>query len=194
MIPEQPIRKIIRKILFEDASKAVIEPIEKSDIDAVLSVCDQVFSSFKVSFDTSCSTGMSRDRFENTANWNKSAKLIKDGKIIGYAILSDYETLEKFIGFAGDYGYNLKTDSDKIKSLSGKNGIQLMSIGVLPEYRSGGYGKMLFDFPKKFGYDYMWSVQMKGISNMEKWSSKGPVIVTGKSPLGQELYITIEVL
>ena len=192
MTSEVYIRKIARRILFENSLSPTLEPLKKTDIDAVMQVCDKAFSEFRViGLETKCSTGQMHGKFHSLANWDKSAKLVLNGEIIGFVIVSDKETIDNFLEAAKRYGYNIKIDADKLKAIAGKKGIEIMSIGVLPEYRGAGYGKMLFDFPKSLGADYIWSIQMNGVSNMAKWASKGPVVVSGKA-MGQEFYVTIQ--
>ena len=191
MESEVYIRQITRRILLENSLGPILKPLKKTDIDAVIQVCDKAFSEFSVvGLQTTCS-GQMRGKFDRLANWHKSAKLVLNGEIIGFVIVSDKETIGGFIEMAKQYGYNIKIDSNRLQSLSVKKGIEIMSIGILPKYRGEGYGKMLFDFTKTLGADYIWSVQMKGVSNMDKWASKGPVVVSGKST-GQEFYITIQ--
>jgi len=146
-------------IIFEKYLQTpTIESIDyNKDFDDVVNLMDIIFP------DTA-DDDWHREYLDEIVDWNLSVKLVVDGEIIGFNLFSEH-----------DY-----------PKLDG-NGVHCVALGILPEYRDMGWGKMLINYPyEKFKnkYDYLWAQHFKHLNNIHHWAKRhkvvdeGPIYVT----------------
>lgn len=111
-------------------------------------------------------------------NNNLSIKVEIDDKIVGCYLLA-----EKSVNFFIDQiNSNQLKDFPKDETkiyLNDKlsdNGLQGISLAVLPEYKSKGIGKALKEYTYNLRYDYIWGVQDKKLQNIEFWKNTRDII------------------
>lgn len=183
--------KIISIIKEEVASvfenKIEIKKANNQDIKIILKICDKTIKVPGV--EKACSDNPV-DRIVGVGDLEKSIKLTLNGKVIGYYVFSDKQSVFDFIKEANSkHLVNFQIENEKLKEkIKDKRGVEGVSIGLLKEYRGKGYGKILLDYPKKMGYDYIWGVQTEVFSNIGLWKKRREVLATGNNGL----YITVE--
>lgn len=79
-------------------------------------------------------------------------------------------------------------DPDVYETLSKLNGIEGVALGVFPEYKNAGIGKMLIDYPATLGYDYIWGYQLKTLNNINDWLKRRKIYVQTAG-----LYVTCQI-
>jgi ribosomal protein S18 acetylase RimI-like enzyme len=112
-------------------------------------------------------------------NNNLSIKIELNGKIVGCYLLAE-KSINEFIRQINsnelkDFPKN-ETNimiSDKLSD----NGIQGISLAVLPEYRDKGFGEKLKNYVDNLDYDYIWGVQDKKLENINFWTKTRKIIV-----------------
>jgi GNAT superfamily N-acetyltransferase len=170
-------RKAIRKILFESIPNVQysISSISKEDVSRVINLCDKAFSHSWLR----CSESRTRQRLLGLVDFDKSIKMVVDGEIVGFYLLSTQETMSRFMGMATDEDIYFDIKDKKLyEELKNKSGIQGLAVGILENYRNKGLGKILLEYPKSLGYDYIWGCQMDGPSNMEQWLKRRKIIAS----------------
>lgn len=185
----------LKKLIQEEVEKSLtphLEKIKPSDMDSVLDVGDKAFGTFMGHTKT-----MSKHpnyNFKKEADLNKSVKLVLGNLIIGYYLLSDKQTIQNFLdSIVTKHRLVVTIDNEELFEYSKHNrGIQGLTVGILPKYKGRGYSKLLFDYPKSTGYDYIWAVQTEGMSDLAGWLKRAELLLTMKSPGGEKFYITIE--
>lgn len=190
------VRLLIRNIISEnfetlEKEEVKIEDVNSSEIEEILNSCD---SAMKLPhFDKVCSDPQASQRLRAVADWSKSIKLTKDGKIIGFYIFSN-ENPYDFIESVKSLGINFKVENQELfEELKNKSGIEGVAVGVNKEERGMGYGRKLLEYPKILGHDYIWGIQSKGLSDIEKWSKRREILTSAEAPDGQGFWITVEV-
>jgi GNAT superfamily N-acetyltransferase len=121
-------------------------------------------------------------------------KVRKKWKIIGFYIFSN-ETPNDFLEMlnSSEYDFNINIVNEELfEETNRKNGIEGLALGIDESERGKGYGRKLIEYPKQMGYDYVWGIQTKGLSDIEKWTKRRDVIVNIKAPGNQEFWITVE--
>lgn len=184
----EELRILVRTILKEMEEKVHLEKISSEQINNVINVCDNII---KVPhFSKVCGAD---ERLKNLTETDKSIVLKLGEEIIGFYLLSSKESIEDFIHNA-EVRYNLSVkinDEQLFNTVKTKNGVQGLAVGIYEKFRGIGYGKMLLKYPNNIGYDYIWGVQTKGLSNLEPWLKRRKLLAT-ISGHGQEFYITVE--
>lgn len=56
------------------------------------------------------------------------------------------------------------------------NGIQGIALAIDPEYRDMGFGKILKEWAKNLGYDYIWGVSDKKLENIDQWRKERQIL------------------
>jgi hypothetical protein len=190
------LRLEIRKVITEtfeaiEGEKVSIEPIKKSEIDFILNSCDRNMQI--PHFDKACSDKVAGNRLQTIADWKSSIKLVKNGSVIGFYIFSKQQPID-FIEMVKDYGiyFNI-LDKKLFNEINTKKGVEGLALGINKEERGSGYGRTLMEYPKKMGYEYIWGIQTKGLSDIEKWTKRRKIVANAKTPDGQEFWITVEI-
>jgi len=182
--------KDIIKLIREEIERqdVKIENITKNDFSKIMNICDDVL--VVPGFDRVC-TNYSNDRMSSLTDFDKSIKLSIGNEIIGFYLFSTKETIEQFIK---KYGSHVKWTVDEKILLKTKNkkGVQGIAVGILDKYKGKGYGKMLLEYPKTLGFDYIWGVQSEGLSNIEKWTKRREILAVGQQRFEREHFITVE--
>lgn len=119
-----------------------------------------------------------------------SIKISYDGKIVGCYLLAEKSVNEFIDDIENDKisDFRKSETSIDLPNDPGNYGIQGISLAVLPEYRDLGLGKMMKDYVKGMGYDYIWGVQDKKLKNINFWEKSRDVFA--ESPTK---YATIEI-
>jgi hypothetical protein len=84
-------------------------------------------------------------------NFSNSVVATKDDEVIGFYFLSPK---------------NLKPKKDITKNMRGIEGV---GLGIFPEHKDLGIGKMMIEYPKNLGFDYIWGMQFKQLGNIQDW-------------------------
>ena len=127
-----------------------IEHILDSDIEYILELADNVFKD----------SGMNNKTYINSAaDWDISIKLVDPfGKIVGFYIFNENQLNRK-------------------EYIS--NGLQGVALGIDPEYKGLGLGKLLINYPiDNMGdrYDYIWGMHLKSLKNIDDWLKRRELI------------------
>lgn len=120
---------------------------------------DEIVNLMDIIFPDTAGDDWHRNYLDATVDWGLSIKLVIDQNIIGFNLFG-----------VGDY-----------EELKG-NGIECVAIGILPEYRDNGFGKMLINYPYeefKNEYDYLWAQHFKHLNNIDHWEKRHKIIDTG---------------
>lgn len=81
-----------------------------------------------------------------------------------------------------------KTDKKEYDELKDLKGIEGVALGVFKKFRNKGYGKLLINYPKKLGYDYIWGYQLKDLENLNDWLKRRKLYFDGGG-----LYVTYQI-
>jgi ribosomal protein S18 acetylase RimI-like enzyme len=131
--------------------------IEKQDIPEILDLADDIF---KGQLEDNKSYIMS------ATNWNISVKLVKDDEIIGFYLFNNVNIIKDL--------------PKKYENLfNHKFGIEVVALGIKPEYRGNKYGQMLIDYPvKTFSnyFDYYWGWVLHTLNNLKYWNKRTNII------------------
>jgi hypothetical protein len=185
----------LKEIINKEVEKTFVphlEKIEPNEIDSVLSVGDKSFGTFAGNSKTVSQNPGSDNK--NLTDWDKSIKLVLNKKTIGFYLFSTKTTVSKFVSEL-ELRYNMKVtinNQELTEYAESHTGIQGLVVGILPKYQKKGYSKLLFDYPKNLGYDYVWAVQTEGMSNLSGWLKRAELLLTINHYSGQKFYITIE--
>jgi len=178
MKPYDWLRKKIKTIVLESDSYSKeyeLKPLSKEDAENAINLCDKIFkdSTFK------CSQQNNKNRLLSLVDYNKSIKMIVNGKIVGVYLLSNKESMNDFMEFLKKEGSPVTIVDQKLfEQLSDKNGIQGLVVGLLKEFRQNGLGEILLQYPKSLGFDYVWGCQTHGVSDVSKWLKRRKLIAT----------------
>ena len=63
-----------------------------------------------------------------------------------------------------------------------------MALGVFSEYKNSGIGKMLIEYPKTLGVDYIWGYQLKALENINDWLKRRKIYLQTPG-----LYVTYQI-
>ncbi len=174
-----------------DYGAVKIVNINSNEVAKLMGICDK---SFKLpSFDHVCTKDPTK-RLSNLIQPEHSFKAVVGSKMAGFYFLSDKEQISDFQNFlsknAPDVVSKLKFENKKLlKKLSTLKGIQGVAVGVLKEFRGKGIGKKLIEKPRQLGYDYVWGIQTRGLSDIDAWLKRRQVLVN----YGDHFYITVEI-
>jgi|LakMenEpi03Aug12_release.lakeMendotaPanAssembly.Ray.scaffolds.fasta_scaffold158510_2 hypothetical protein len=174
------------KLLNETNQEPVIVPIEKSEINTIVSLCDETVT--MPSFTKVCSANSD---WKNRTDWSKSVKMILNNEVIGFYVFS-FSSIDDFIEKLKNYSLDVKVNQDVYEKIKNKKGIEGVSVGIKKEYRGLGYGKKLLEHPKNLGVDYIWGVQTKGISDIDAWTKRREILANAKG-FGKEFWVTVQV-
>lgn len=149
------VERYVIMLIFEIFSplKPTIESISQSDHDFIIMETARVFADH---FPAS----QMKDYLNNTVDWKLSKKLMINGEIAGFYLLSENNVNDVV---PTD---NALEDLTKYNNLRGIEGIALV---VLPKYRNMGFGNLLKTLPRNLGYDYIFGMQLKSLKNLEDW-------------------------
>jgi GNAT superfamily N-acetyltransferase len=133
--------------LFEKFNEPKIESIRPDDITEVLHLVSTIFSEL-----TEMSYKGCHEYAKAATDWDKSVKLVLNGKIIGCYIIA----VDK-----------------KLQNYPDKNGIEAIGLCILQEYRGKGYGELLKDWLEKYAkdnnYDFIFAEHLKSLNNLQAW-------------------------
>ena len=115
--------------------------------------------------------------WSNIAPVNEELSIIAevDGEIAGFYFLNDEPIMP-----GGD-----QEVYDKLSTLTGLEGV---ALGVFNEYKNLGIGKMLIEYPKTLGFDYIWGYQLKALDNINDWLKRRKIYVQTPG-----LYVTYQI-
>ena len=132
--------------LFENFNSPSIEKINPEDKEEVLDIVSNIFSEM-----TEMSYDDCQEYADESTDWEKSVKLVLNGKIIGCYIVADKQ----------------------LEEMPDKQGIEGIGLCILPEYRGKGYGELLKDwletYAKENNYDFIFGQHLKSLQNLEPW-------------------------
>lgn len=133
-------------------NKYTIEYVEEKDIDEISELAAFVFGD----------VGMDVNSYvKNTSDWNISLKLLNSkNEIIGFYCLADED---------------LPIHTDKYEG----NGLHGVALGIHPDYKGQGLGKLLIEYPSKHmkdKFDYIWGMQLKVLNNIDDWLKRRELV------------------
>jgi len=102
-------------------------------------------------------------------DWNISVKLVVDGKLAGFYLLNKHSIC--------DYAEEVLYWEEDMNTYKDKSAIQGVGLGLWPEYRGQGYGKLLRAIPLAMDVDYVWGQHFKGLNNLHLWEKAGRRLV-----------------
>lgn len=123
-----------------------ILPIQPQDILTILEMAAGIFT--EAMFDVP--THLKRD-----ADWPLSVKLLEleTGRLAGFYLFNQLE----------------------YKGLHGR-GLQGVALGVAPEHREKGAGKLLIQYPYQLPFDYIWGQHLAWLNNREHWAKRRQIL------------------
>lgn len=148
-----------------------ISKIEPYDNDSIIDILSVVF---KIVDDKETI----RNRISKRLNNNLSVKIEIDGKIVGCYLLAE-KSINEFISDINDdklKDFPKKSTKILIDSDFSDNGLQGISLAILPEFRGFNLGSKLKEYTYNLGYDYIWGVQDKKLENIEFWKRTRDII------------------
>lgn len=179
------IRNFIRSVLKEMASRNEfkIERASHDEYDELIGVCDKSLAPGGFEFtkgmriDKLCSQDPNR-RISTLYDADNTFKATMNGQIVGFYFLSEKQPLEQFVEFFKQRIGTKDFDVEKYEELLTKRGVQGVAVAVLPEFKGTGIGKALLELPSTLGYDYIWGVQTKMISDIEQWTKRRKILLS----------------
>jgi hypothetical protein len=143
-----------------------ISHIKEEDNDIVVDILAEVF-------------GYIDDREEikrkisKRLNNNLSIKISFKDKIVGCYLLGEKSINEFIRQISQNELKDFPRDQTKIINLPSNlsdNGLQGISLAILPDYRKLGLGKKMKQYVNGLNYDYTWGVQDKKLNNIDFWT------------------------
>jgi GNAT superfamily N-acetyltransferase len=122
---------------------------------------------------------------EYYTDWELSRKLVLDGKMIGFYLLHE-GSLNDLVS-----RYNRYKALEDLRAYANKRGVEGIILFVLPCYRGKGYGNLLKDLPRAFGYDYVYGEQFKATDTIKHWLKRRRLVADGYSQYG-DVWVTLE--
>jgi GNAT superfamily N-acetyltransferase len=177
------------RLLNETAQEPVIMPISKDEVNNIISLCDETV--IMPNFAKVCSMNPDRN-WHIPVDWSKSIKLVLNNETIGFYLFSFSSNIDSFLQKMKSFHIDVKINEDVYEKIKNKKGVEGVSIGIKKEYRGLGYGRKLFEYPKKLGADYLWSIQTKGISDITSWLKRSELLANLKG-FGQEWWTTVQI-
>ena len=115
--------------------------------------------------------------WSNIAPVNQELSIIAevDGEIAGFYFINDEPIMPG-------------GDEEVYEKLSQLTGVEGVALGVFNEYKNLGIGKMLIDYPKSLGVDYIWGYQLKALDNINDWLKRRKIYVQTPG-----LYVTYQI-
>jgi GNAT superfamily N-acetyltransferase len=150
-------RKYDAFLVTTDNERPKVEKIEKEDIPEIIRISKDIFKTIIGNVDW-----MDEYLIEST-NFDISVKLTMNGQIIGCYLLNP-------VNIKGGY---LK----QFPELAGLKGLEGVCLGIIPLYKSMGYGKMLLAYAENLNYDYMWGEHLKSLNNIDHWTKRRDKVV-----------------
>jgi GNAT superfamily N-acetyltransferase len=89
---------------------------------------------------------------------------------------------------AGFYFLTPDNLPEKDEITSDMFGIQGVALGVAPEFKNFGLGKMLINYPSGLGYDYIWGYQLKQLDNISDWLKRRKIYLDN-----EQMFITYQI-
>jgi GNAT superfamily N-acetyltransferase len=107
-----------------------------------------------------------------------SIKASIDNKIVGCYLLAEKSLNLFFEQIKNNTLADFPKNETKIysKEKISDNGLQGISLAVLPEYKNIGIGSALKNYTYGLGYAYIWGVQHKKLNNIDFWKNTREVI------------------
>ena len=127
-----------------------IRPILQKDVLPVLELAEQIFAP----------SGIDVQRYLGfEADWGLSVKLehINTGNLLGFYLFNS----EKYLGIHG-------------------RGLQGIALGIAPEHRGKGAGKLLIEYPYSQPYDYIWGRHLAYLNNRSHWTKRRLILEEGE--------------
>ena len=124
-----------------------------------------------------------------------SRQLLLDGKVIGF-YLFQYKSLPQFLTTIPANNYlEFNSTLDELNRYNTLTGIEGVALGILPEYRSLGFGKLLLNYSDSLPKDYIWGQHLDKLNNLAYWLKKRRHIASFFSPEDQDIiHITASTL
>jgi len=72
-------------------------------------------------------------------------------------------------------------DTDLLKKLVGKNGVECVLIWVNQDLRNKGLGGIIKRYIRNLPFDYFWAGAMRNINNLDMWKNKSKHIASSSS-------------
>jgi GNAT superfamily N-acetyltransferase len=138
------------KLNFNKA-KISIRQMAEADIPEVLPLMRESFRRHSV--------GTSVDAYVEMADLTYSIVAVYGDEIIGFYLLTPRDL--------------------PLEDLQGLRGIEGIALAVKPEFRGTGVGKKLADYPKSYGFDYLWGMQLKSLGNLNHWLKRRELVADG---------------
>lgn len=115
--------------------------------------------------------------WSNIAPVNEELSVVAevDGELAGFYFLNDEPIIPG-------------GDEEIYEELSKLTGIEGVALGVFSEYKNLGIGKMLIEYPKNLGFDYIWGYQLKALDNINDWLKRRKIYVQTPG-----LYVTYQI-
>jgi|LauGreDrversion4_2_1035121.scaffolds.fasta_scaffold555560_2 GNAT superfamily N-acetyltransferase len=79
-------------------------------------------------------------------------------------------------------------DPEVYERLNQLIGVEGVALGVFSEYKNSGIGKMLIEYPKTLGVDYIWGYQLKALDNINDWLKRRKIYLQTPG-----LYVTYQI-
>lgn len=116
------------------------------------------------------------DILAEETNWDISAMLIQEDKILGLYLLGNTQ-----ISMMNDI---TKINLSEYEDMYGVEGI-LLAVDL--SIRGQGWGNKLKDYPSTLGFDYIWGQQFKSLNNLQDWLKRRVLVAETKY-----IYVTAE--
>jgi len=143
-----------------------ISLINPSDNDEIVDILFEVFGFIDDKEEI-------KSKISKRLNNNLSIKIKYNGKIVGCYLLAEKSVNDFIESIEKDQISDFRKNDTKINidyKLS-DNGLQGISLAILPEYRNLNLGKKLKEYTYNLGYDYIWGVQDKKLKNIDFWKN-----------------------
>ncbi len=142
----------------------------ESDFETVFNRLPEIFSKLGSAWN-------SEAIWSNIAPVNDELSVIVevDGEIAGFYFINDEPIIPG-------------GDPEVYEKLSKLVGVEGVALGVFSEYKNLGIGKMLIEYPKTLGVDYIWGYQLKALDNIIDWLKRRKIYVQTPG-----LYVTYQI-
>jgi hypothetical protein len=160
IITESQLKSIIQE---EVGGNIQIRPFRREDTEPIIERLSDVYSVLGMPSGHIWSI----IRGQCGGDFSNSVVATKDDEVIGFYFLSP------------------KNLPSKGEIKKGMRGIEGVGLGIFPEHKDLGIGKMMIEYPKNLGFDYIWGMQFKQLGNIQDWlkrrkiySDEGNVYIT----------------
>lgn len=123
-----------------------------------------------------------------TVDWKLSVKAVVDGKLVGFYFLTPSSILDS-IGFYCTKDKDISMDYIPkvgkhencevfidLNQYVDKKGVEGVGLGVDPNYKGMGIGRMLIEYPQTLDFDYIWGMQYASLGNIRDWLKRRELV------------------